>query len=151
MTAKQIAALKKQLQVANARLLSIESEGQKLKDDIAALAAALLKRAAPGGRTKWPNSVSCGRDHKEAAVTNSLLMFAAAGVGFGGSPWVGFAIGASVLVLLGIPQQLALLKRYAGQPKTDIILTMMFEVGLAVAGAFVSAWAGYFLVLLLKS
>jgi cell division FtsZ-interacting protein ZapD len=40
MTAKQIAALKKQLKMANARLLSIEREGQKLKDDI----AALLKR-----------------------------------------------------------------------------------------------------------
>jgi cell division FtsZ-interacting protein ZapD len=50
MTAKQIAALKKQLKVANARLLSIEREGQKLKDDIAALAA-LLKRVEPGLRT----------------------------------------------------------------------------------------------------
>jgi hypothetical protein len=84
-------------------------------------------------------------------VTNALLMFAAAGIGFGGLPWVGFAIGASMLVLLGIPQQLSLLKRYAGEPKTDIVLAIMFEVGLAVAGAFVSAWAGYFLVLLLKS
>jgi hypothetical protein len=84
-------------------------------------------------------------------VTNGLLMFAAAGIGFGGSPWVGFAMGSSMLVLLGIPEQRALLKRYAGQPKTDIILAMLFEIGLAVAGAFVSAWAGYLLVLLLKS
>jgi hypothetical protein len=84
-------------------------------------------------------------------VTNALLMFAAAGIGFGGSPWVGFAIGASMLVLLGIPQQVALLKRHAGEPKTDIVLGIMFEIGLTAAGAFVSAWAGYFLVLLLKS
>jgi cell division FtsZ-interacting protein ZapD len=50
MTAKQIAALKKQLKVANARLLSIEREGQKLRADVEALAA-LLKRAEPGDRT----------------------------------------------------------------------------------------------------
>jgi hypothetical protein len=91
---------------------------------------------------------SSGRDHKGAAVTN--MMFTAAAIGFGGSPWVGFAIAASMLVLVGLPQQLALLQRYAGQPKTDIILGMLFESGLAVAGAFVSAWAGYFLVLILK-
>jgi predicted nucleic acid-binding Zn-ribbon protein len=51
MTAKQIAALKKQLQIANARLLAIEREGRKLKDDIAALAA-LLKRVDSGVRTQ---------------------------------------------------------------------------------------------------
>ena len=37
MTAKQIAAMKKQLKVANARLLSIEREGQKLRADVEAL------------------------------------------------------------------------------------------------------------------
>ena len=40
----QIATLKKQLKVANTRLLSLERERQQEKDDIAALAI-LLKRA----------------------------------------------------------------------------------------------------------
>ena len=83
-------------------------------------------------------------------MVNALLMFAAAGIGFGGSPWAGFAIGASLIVLFGIPQQLALLKRYRGQPKADIVLVMLFEVGLAVAGVLASAWAGYGLRYLVK-
>lgn len=82
-------------------------------------------------------------------MVNALLMFAAAGIGFGGSPWEGFAIGAFLVVLLGIPQHLQFLKRYVGQPKTDVILVMLFEVGLVVAGVFASAWAGYGLRLLL--
>ena len=61
---------------------------------------------------------------------------------------MGFAIAASMLVLVAVPQQLELLKRYAGEPKTDIVLGMLFESGMAVAGAFVSAWVGYFLLLL---
>ncbi len=87
-------------------------------------------------------------------MINALLLFAAAGIGFGGSPWAGFAVAASLIVVFGIPQQLEHLKRYAGQPKTDIVLVMLFEVALAVGGAFASAWAGYglryFLVLFLK-
>jgi hypothetical protein len=43
---EEIAALKKQLRAANKRLLMLERERQKLKDDIAALAA-LLKRDEP--------------------------------------------------------------------------------------------------------
>ena len=88
-------------------------------------------------------------------MINALLMFAAAGIGFGGSPWAAFAISASLTIVFGIPQQVQFLKRYAGQPKTDIVLAMLFEVGLAVAGTFASAWAGYglryFLAMLLKS
>ena len=57
-------------------------------------------------------------------------MFIAAIVGLAGSPWVGFAIAASMLVLVAIPQQLELLKRYAGEPKTDIVLGMLFESGM---------------------
>jgi hypothetical protein len=83
-------------------------------------------------------------------VINALLMIGAAGFGFGGSPSVGFAIAASMFVLLGLPQYLALLKRYAGQPKTDIIFSVVFEVGLAVAAALTSAWVGYGLRLFLK-
>jgi hypothetical protein len=82
-------------------------------------------------------------------VVNTLLMFAAAGIGFGGSPWIAFAIGASLIVLFGLPQQSAYLKRYAGQPKTDVVLVMLFEVSFGVFGAFASAWAGYGLRLLL--
>jgi hypothetical protein len=81
-------------------------------------------------------------------------MFAAAGIGFGGSPWVGFAIGASLIVLSRIPQLLSFLQRYRGQPKTDIVLMMLLAISLAVAGAYASAWAGYglryLLALLLK-
>jgi hypothetical protein len=76
-------------------------------------------------------------------VTNALLTFAAAGIGFGGEPWAGFAAGASLVVLLGIPQQVAVLKQYAGEPKTDIVLALLFGVGLALAGTLASAWAGY--------
>jgi hypothetical protein len=47
------------------------------------------------------------------------------------------------------PQQSAYLKRYAGQPKTDVALVMLFEVGFGVFGAFASAWVGYGLRLLL--
>ena len=64
---------------------------------------------------------------------------------------LGFAIPASMLVLVAIPQQLELLKRYAGEPKTDIVSACCSSSGMAVAGTFVSAWFGYFLVLLLKS
>jgi hypothetical protein len=42
---KQVAALKTQLKAANARLLSIEHERQKLKAEVATLVA-LLKRVA---------------------------------------------------------------------------------------------------------
>ena len=76
-------------------------------------------------------------------MIKALLIFAAAGFGFGGAPWAGFAIGASLIVLLEIPQQLAVLKRYRGHPAADIVLTMMLEVGLAAGGAFAAAWAGY--------
>jgi hypothetical protein len=76
-------------------------------------------------------------------MINALLMFATAGIGFGGWPWAAFTIGASAIVLLGAPAQLEILNRHAGQPVTDIVLAMMFKVALVVAGAFASAWAGY--------
>jgi hypothetical protein len=82
-------------------------------------------------------------------MINALLIFAAAAVGFGRAPWAAFAIAASLILLLGIPQHLDLLKRYAGQPRTDVYFVILFEVGLALAGAFAGAWTGYALLLLL--
>jgi len=83
-------------------------------------------------------------------VINALLMFATAAVGFAGVPWAGFAVGASAILVLGLPAQLDVLKRYRGQAKTDIILIMLFRVGVAAFGAFASAWVGYGLRLLLQ-
>ena len=83
-------------------------------------------------------------------MINFFLIFAAAGIGFGGSPWAAFAICASLIIVLGLPQQHDLLKRFAGQPKTDVYFVILFEVGLAVAGALASAWVGYGLRLLLR-
>jgi hypothetical protein len=83
-------------------------------------------------------------------VTNALLIFASAAIGFGGSPWAAFAICASLVIVLGLPQQHDFLKRFAGQPKTDVYFVILFEVGLAVAGALASAWVGYELRLLLR-
>jgi hypothetical protein len=70
-------------------------------------------------------------------------MVAAFGIGFGGSPWPAFAICGTLIVALGIPHQRESLRRYAGEPKTDIVLAMLFEVGAALAGALASAWVGY--------
>jgi hypothetical protein len=82
-------------------------------------------------------------------MVNALLMCAAAGFGFGSSPWIGFAIGASMIVLLSVPEQREVLSRYRGQPKT--IFVILLYLGLVTGGAFVSAWLGYFLVLLLRA
>jgi hypothetical protein len=82
-------------------------------------------------------------------MINALLIFAAAGVGFGRAPWAAFAISAALILLFGIPQHLDLLKRFAGQPRTDVYFAIP-EVGLAIAGAFASAWTGYALLLLLR-
>ena len=56
---------------------------------------------------------------------------------------MGFAIGVAMIILLGLPQQRDFLRRYAGQPKTDVYFVMLFEIGLAVAGALASAWVGF--------
>ena len=84
------------------------------------------------------------------AMVNALLMFAAAGFGFGGSPWLGFALGASLMVLSAIPDQLERLKRYRGQPKTDVVLAMLLESGLVVFASLASAWFGHSIALLFK-
>jgi hypothetical protein len=76
-------------------------------------------------------------------MVNALLMVAAAGFGFGGSPWIGFAIGAPMAVLLSIPEQLDVLTRYRGQPKTDIVMVILLYLGIIIAGAFACAWVRY--------
>jgi len=63
-------------------------------------------------------------------MINALLMFAAAAFGFGGSPWMGFAICAPVAIVLSFPQHLDVLARYYGQPKTDIALMILMYFGL---------------------
>ena len=83
-------------------------------------------------------------------MINALVMLAAAGFGFGGSPWIGFAICAPVAIVLSFPQHLDVLARYYGQPKTDIALMILMYFGMVSLGAFASAWVGYFLALLLK-
>ena len=83
-------------------------------------------------------------------MINALLMLAAAGFGFGGSPWIGFAICAPVAIVCSFPQHLDVLSRYYRQPKTDIALMILFYFGLVTVGAFASAGGGYFLALLLK-
>jgi hypothetical protein len=83
-------------------------------------------------------------------MVNAFLMLAAAGIGFGGSPRAAFAIGAALILLFGLPHQLRFLRRYAGQPKTDIVLAMLFGVGLAIVGVLMSAWAGYGLGYILR-
>jgi hypothetical protein len=83
-------------------------------------------------------------------MVNALLMVAAAGFGFGGSPWIGFAIGAPMAVLLSIPEQLDVLTRYRGQPKTDIVMVILLYLGMAIAGALACAWLGYFLAFLFR-
>ena len=54
-----------------------------------------------------------------------------------------------MIVLLGLPQQRDFLRRYAGQPKTDVYFVMLFEIGLTVVGALASAWVGFGLRFLL--
>lgn len=76
-------------------------------------------------------------------VINACLMIAAVGIGFGGSPWAAFAICGSLVVGFGVPAHLDRLKRYAGQPKADIVLVIIFEIGLTIAGTLASAWMGY--------
>jgi hypothetical protein len=82
-------------------------------------------------------------------LTYALLIFAAVGMGFGGRPWVAFAVGVAFIAVLAILEYVDVLKRYRGQPKADIVLAMMVKASFAIVGMFVSAWTGYGLRLLL--
>jgi hypothetical protein len=73
----------------------------------------------------------------------ALLMFAAASVGFGGHPWIGFVCGAFLMIASSAPQKVQVLRRYRGEGVTDVVIAMLLQIALNVAGALVSAWAGY--------
>jgi hypothetical protein len=73
----------------------------------------------------------------------ALFMFAAASVGFGGHPWIAFAGGALLMIASSTPEKVRTLRRYRGEGVTDVVIAMLMEMTLNVAGALVSAWAGY--------
>lgn len=79
----------------------------------------------------------------------ALLMVGIAGVGFAGEPWLASAFGAMVMVAFCLPENIKTVKRYAGEPSTDIAFAILMQWLVNVAGAFASAWAGYGLRLLL--
>ena len=83
-------------------------------------------------------------------MVNALLMVAAAGFGFGGSPWIGFAIGAPMAVVLSFPEQLDVLGRYRDQPKTDIVMVILLYLGMVIAGVLACAWLGRFVTVLFR-
>jgi len=89
-------------------------------------------------------------DHRRYLAINALIIFAAFGIGLGGWPWVGSAIGGPLVALLALPKQREILKSYRGHPRTDIVFGLLFETSKAVVGALASAWGGYFLALFLK-
>ena len=73
----------------------------------------------------------------------ALLMFAAASVGFGGHPWIAFAGGAFLMIASSVPEKIQTLRRYRGEGVTDVIIAMLLQIALNLAGALMSAWAGY--------
>jgi hypothetical protein len=73
----------------------------------------------------------------------ALLMFAAASVGFGGHPWIAFAGGAFLMIASSAPEKVQVLRRYSGEGTADIVIAMMMQMALNIAGALVSAWIGY--------
>ena len=79
----------------------------------------------------------------------ALLMFAAASVGFGGHPWIAFAGGAFLMIASSAPEKVQALRRYRGEGVTDVIIAMLLQIALNLAGALMSAWAGYALRLYL--
>jgi hypothetical protein len=83
-------------------------------------------------------------------MINAILMVAAAGFGFGGWPWESFVLCASLMVLSAIPKQQEILKRYRGEPKTDIVFSLLLRSSLTVLGPLASAWFGYLLARILK-
>jgi hypothetical protein len=80
----------------------------------------------------------------------ALLMFGTASVGFGGHPWIAFAGGAVLLIAYSIPEKIQYLLRHRHEPNTDIVLKTLSAIGLCLAGALGSAWAGYGVRLLLR-
>jgi hypothetical protein len=73
----------------------------------------------------------------------ALFMFAAASVGFSGHPWIAFAVGALLMIAASAPEKIETLRRYKGEGVADVVIAMLLQMAMNVAGAFVSAWAGY--------
>jgi hypothetical protein len=73
----------------------------------------------------------------------ALFMFAAASIGFGGHPWIAFAVGALLMIAASAPEKIETLWRYKGEGVTDVVIAMLMQIAMNVAGALVSAWAGY--------
>ena len=73
----------------------------------------------------------------------ALFMFAAASVGFGGHPWIAFAGGALLMIASTAPEKVQALRRYRGEGAADIVIAMVLQTALNIAGALASAWAGY--------
>ena len=73
----------------------------------------------------------------------ALFMFAAASVGFGGHPWIAFAGGAFLMIAASAPEKIETLWRHKGEGVTDVVIAMLLQIAMNVAGALVSAWAGY--------
>jgi hypothetical protein len=76
-------------------------------------------------------------------VTYALLTFATLGMGFAGQPWVGFVAAAGFIAVLSVVDALEIVERYKSEPKTDIVLTMIFKAAAATVGAVALAFAGY--------
>lgn len=76
-------------------------------------------------------------------VTYALLVFATAGMGFGGRPWVAFSVGVAFVVVLAILEHFEILERHGGEPATDIVLAMIVKVSLSILAASAIAWFGY--------
>ena len=47
------------------------------------------------------------------------------------------------MIASSAPEKVQLLRRYRGEGVTDVVIAMLLQIALNVAGALVSAWAGY--------
>jgi hypothetical protein len=73
----------------------------------------------------------------------ALFMFATASVGFGGHPWIAFAGGAFLMIVSSAPEKVQALWRYRREGTADLVIAIVLETTLNIAGALASAWAGY--------
>jgi hypothetical protein len=82
-------------------------------------------------------------------VTYALLTFATFGMGLAGRPWMAFAVAAGFIAVFTVIDSLEIMQRYRNEPKTDIVLTMIFKAAASTLSALAIAWAGYGLRLML--
>ena len=76
-------------------------------------------------------------------VTYALLTFATFGMGFAGRPWMAFVAAAGFIAVLSVVDALEVVERYSGEPKTDLMLTMIFKAFIVTLSALALALAGY--------